>query len=57
MLGLKRVVSVTAHCEHHDRNIVDPYVGCPECASERGGLDIFRNALEDNDGGKNTSDG
>jgi hypothetical protein len=37
-LGLGRKVDVRAWCSKHDIEIVDPYVGCEQCASERPGL-------------------
>lgn len=48
MLGLRRVLTVTAHCSKHNVAIADPYIGCVLCAEERGGLDLFRKALEEN---------
>lgn len=49
ILGFGRRVEVTATCLKHRIPISDPYVGCPQCNSERPGLDIFRHALEDTD--------
>lgn len=46
-MGLRRKMIVTATCARHNIPNTDPYVGCPRCAEERGGLDIFRKALED----------
>lgn len=48
LLGLRRSVVVVARCEFHDIPIDDPYVGCIQCAAQRGGLSVFRRALEDN---------
>ncbi len=49
LLGLGRKLVVEAHCIKHHVSIENPYVGCPECAAERPGLDLFRKALEDDD--------
>lgn len=45
-LGFGRKLVVTAHCLKHDITIEDPYVGCPKCAADNPGLDLFRKALE-----------
>lgn len=51
LLGLNRKLEVSAYCIRHRIAIEDPYVGCPQCNAERPGLDIFRQALgqEDDD--------
>ncbi|MDZ4770608.1 MAG: hypothetical protein SGJ24_15895 [Chloroflexota bacterium] len=45
LLGLRRKLAVTAFCDRHRQPIADPYIGCDQCAEERGGLTIFRQAL------------
>ncbi len=45
LLGIVRRVEVTAHCLKHNLRIENPYVGCPKCAEDRPGMDIFRKAL------------
>ena len=52
ILGFGRRLEVAASCAKHHVSIDDPYVGCPICNSERPGLDIFRQALEQNDDDK-----
>jgi len=49
LLGIKRTLTVSASCLKHQIGVPDPYIGCPRCADERNGLDIFRKALEDDD--------
>lgn len=49
ILGLGRKASVSARCIKHNIVVTDPYIGCPRCAAERPGLDLFRQALESND--------
>ncbi len=49
LLGMKRDLQVTAFCLKHRMPIEDPFVGCPKCNEERPGLDIFRQALEQDD--------
>jgi len=49
LLGMKRDLEVTAFCLKHRMPIEDPFVGCPKCNEERPGLDIFRQALEQDD--------
>jgi hypothetical protein len=46
-LGFGREVQIKANCIKHRQPIEDPFVGCPKCNAERPGLDIFRQALED----------
>ncbi len=46
MLGFARGYDVSAQCLRHRIPIDDPYVGCPRCAEERPGLDLFRKALD-----------
>ena len=46
LLGLGRMLVVDAVCLRHHIPIEDPYVGCPKCNEDRPGLDIFRQALE-----------
>jgi hypothetical protein len=36
LLGLGRHVAVVATCKRHASEIEDPYVGCQQCAAERG---------------------
>jgi len=45
--GRKRKMLVDAWCEKHDIPIKDPFVGCPRCAEERPGLQLFADALRD----------
>lgn len=45
-LGFGRKLEVSAHCTKHNIPIEDPYVGCPKDIEERPGLDLFRQALE-----------
>lgn len=50
LLGLGRRIEVSASCIKHHVEIEDAYVGCPKCNAERPGLDIFWQALgQDND--------
>lgn len=50
LLGLGRQLEVKASCLKHRSVIEDAYVGCPQCNAERPGLDIFWQALgQDND--------
>jgi len=49
MLGLGRQLEIKASCIKHHVVIQDPYVGCPECNAERPGLDIFWQALGQDD--------
>jgi hypothetical protein len=49
MLGLGRKLEVSAYCRRHRIPIEDPYIGCPKCIEERPSLDIFRQALENDD--------
>jgi hypothetical protein len=46
-LGLGRKMDVAARCNRHHIPIEDPFTGCPKCNAERPGLDIFRQALEE----------
>lgn len=46
MLGLGRRLALSATCLKHHQTIEDPFVGCPRCNAERGGLDAFYRALE-----------
>lgn len=46
-LGLGRQPQVSASCAKHKIEIEDAFVGCPQCNAERPGLDIFRQALDD----------
>jgi hypothetical protein len=41
IFGLGRQVAVEAYCTKHHVEIEDPYVGCPQCAAERPGLEAF----------------
>ena len=45
ILGLGRQLHVSASCIKHRIPIEDPYIGCPQCNSERPGLDVFWQAL------------
>ena len=49
VLGMGRKLEVTASCLKHHIPIGDPFVGCPKCYEERPGLDVFRQALDEND--------
>jgi len=49
LLGLGRQVEVSASCLKHRIPIEDAFVGCPKCNAERPGLDIFWQALEQQD--------
>jgi hypothetical protein len=49
IFGLGRTVNVTASCLKHHAVIEDPFIGCPQCAAERPGLDVFWKALEPTD--------
>jgi len=49
LLGIRRELRVTARCLKHNIPIEDPFVGCPQCNAERPGLDVFWQALEQND--------
>ncbi|NWF68612.1 MAG: hypothetical protein HXY40_05975 [Chloroflexi bacterium] len=49
MLGFVRRVGISASCLKHRVPIEDPYTGCPQCAAERPGLDLFRKALGQDD--------
>jgi len=48
-IGLGRKLEISARCTRHDVPIEDPFVGCPLDLKENPGLDIFRQALEQND--------
>jgi hypothetical protein len=48
-LSFGRVLTVHASCLKHRIPVPDPYVGCPQCAAHRDGLDLFRQALENSD--------
>lgn len=47
LLGLTRRSVVTAQCSRHRIPVSDPFVGCPRCAEERGGLNLFKQALDE----------
>lgn len=49
LLGFGRKLEVRAWCRRHEVDIEDPYIGCPICAEERPGLNLFAQALEDGD--------
>ncbi|MDX2162560.1 MAG: hypothetical protein SF162_14650 [bacterium] len=55
MLGLGRRLDVQAQCDRHHIAIEDAYVGCPQCNAERPGLDVFLQALENDDETDSTS--
>lgn len=48
-LGFVRQFEVKAYCVRHRIPIEDPHIGCPKCNEERPGLDIFRQALGQNE--------
>ena len=48
-LGTGRKHEVTASCLKHHIPIEDPFIGCPQCNAERPGLDLFRQALDEDD--------
>jgi hypothetical protein len=49
LLGLVHRVKAHAYCVKHKHPIENPYTGCPECNSERPGLSLFAEALENLD--------
>lgn len=49
LLGLGRQVEVSASCLKHHIEIQDAFVGCPKCNAERPGLDVFWQALGQDD--------
>lgn len=49
VLGFNRKIEVTASCIKHRVDIKDPFIGCPQCNSERPGLDLFKQALGQDD--------
>jgi hypothetical protein len=49
LMGLGRRLGVTATCLKHHVTIDDPFVGCPKCNAERPGLDVFWQALDQDD--------
>jgi hypothetical protein len=49
LMGFVRRMEVQAWCDKHDIAIDDPYVGCPLCAEDNPGLQLFKQALEDPD--------
>ena len=48
-LGLGREIEIKASCSKHRIPIDDPYVGCPKCNAERPGLNLFWEALNEDD--------
>jgi hypothetical protein len=48
---------VTARCGKHNLTLSDPIVGCPKCAAERPGLEIFWKALEEPEPDSNSGEG
>jgi hypothetical protein len=53
LLGLGRQLEVSASCLKHHIQIEDAFVGCPKCIAERPGLELFWQALEqDNEEGE-----
>jgi len=46
IFGIGRHNQVTAYCEKHACMIDNPFVGCPQCNSERPHFDAFKEALE-----------
>lgn len=49
LLGFGRLVEVTASCLKHRITVDDAFVGCPKCNAERPGLDVFWEALGQDD--------
>ncbi|MBA3874051.1 MAG: hypothetical protein ABI970_00795 [Chloroflexota bacterium] len=49
LLGLGRQIEIKASCVKHRIDIEDPYVGCPKCNAERPGLNLFWEALKEDD--------
>lgn len=49
-LGFGRRLTVVARCRKHQQVVADPFVGCVACRAERPGLDLFRSALEFEEG-------
>lgn len=49
LLGLGRKLELSAFCTRHKIEIPDAFVGCPPCNAERPGLDVFREALLQDD--------
>ena len=49
ILGTGRKHEVTASCLKHQIPIEDPFIGCPQCNAERPGIDLFRQALDEED--------
>ena len=52
LLGLGRQLEVAASCLKHQITVEDAFVGCPKCNAERPGLDVFWQALENDDNEK-----
>jgi hypothetical protein len=48
-LILGRQIEIKASCIKHRIDIDDPYVGCPKCNAERPGLNLFWEALKEDD--------
>jgi hypothetical protein len=46
LFGFGRKMTVTARCTRHNIPIDDPYIGCLKDIEDRPGLDLFRQALE-----------
>ena len=49
LLGIGRQIEIKASCTRHRTAIADAYVGCPKCNAERPGLNLFWEALQDDD--------
>ena len=49
LLGFGRQMEIKASCVKHGLDIEDPYVGCPKCNAERPGLNLFWEALKEDD--------
>ncbi len=49
LLGLGRNLEISASCVKHHTVIQDAYVGCPQCNAERPGLDVFWQALNEDE--------
>jgi hypothetical protein len=49
LLGLGRRLIVDAWCQKHHMKVEDAFIGCPRCNAERPGLDVFWQALDQND--------
>jgi hypothetical protein len=48
-MGMRRELKVEAYCDGKSISIEKAYTGCDETRTNRPGLDLFRQALEQND--------